>query len=313
MPVADHHVEIAQRFSLPPAIVAALGNQSPPQGLLQTYGLDEKTAAADPDATLTVMAHALAQAFAQQGSLQAALSQVLSGDPNAHTSQTSTTAGQVASVLGEAAVSALQGWSNFQPAQPEALNKVAQDFGKYLQATQSMGGIVSDDAVKAYNRTVASVAPQTTSERHFQPAPAPLPPGPHPSDVEAFASQMKGMNIDVDHFMHHFPLVSALRYKMLAAPTGLRDYAPVTGLTKAQIVQHVHEQPHPVYPNLTVGQFSAAQAAATLHSRDFEDKDPAPADIARLAGANASWGDVAKFYQARATQKLENGVPTDGV
>lgn len=311
MPVSDNHIEIAQRFSLPPAIVAALGNQAPPQGLLQTYGLDEKTAQHEPEVVLTVMAHALAQSFRQQGSLSAALSQVLSGDPQAHTSPTSSTAGQVASVMGEAAKNALQGWNGYQPAQPEALTKVAHDFGKYLQATQNMGGIVGDDAIKAYNRTVANVAPPPIPAAQTHQTPAPIPPGPHPADVESFASQMKGMNIDVNHFMEHFPLVSSLRYKMMAAPTGLRDYAPVTGLTKAQIVQHIHEQPHPIYPNLTVGQFSNAQAAATLHSRDYEQRDPAPADIARLAGGGAGWNDIGKFYQSRAEQKT-NGIDNGG-
>jgi len=295
---------LAQRFSLPPSLVAALETVQPPRGLLASYGIDDKKTV-DAPVVLTVLGHALEQSIGQHGNLQDALSHVLAGDPNAHNSPTSSVSGQITGILGSAAVNAMQDLHSFQPAKPQNFAKVGQEFGKFLQSTADMGGAVSHDTVRLFQHRVASIAPppepaapvrqMTGAMRN-----APIPKGPAPSEVEAFASEMKGLGVDVDHFLQHFPLVSGLRYKMLSSHTGLRDYAHVNGLTPPEILEHVRSQPHPTYPHITVGQYTDAKDLADAHSIEYHRRTAAPKDIARFAGTKANWQQVKEHYQARA-------------
>lgn len=314
MPVDDQtRLQIASRFSLPPSLVAAMENVQAPPGLLASYGIDDKKPA-DPTVVLTVLSHALEQSVSQHGDLQQALSHVLAGDPNAHNSPTSAVAGQITGILATAAVNATQDLQNFQPAKPQAFSRVGSEFGKFLQSTADMGGAVSHEAVKSFGEHVARIAPPPkpatpVGQAAGAVANAPIPKGPAPSEVEAFASQMKGLGVDVDHFLQHFPLVSGLRYKMLASHTGLQDYANVNGLTPPEILDHVRAQPHPTYPHITAGQYADAKDLANAHSIEYHGRTAAPADIARFASTKANWQQVRDHYQARAGVGTQSQTP----
>lgn len=298
---AQTRVELAQKYSLPPPLILALEGQKPPPGLLASYGIDQKTADKDPAVLLMVMAHAVSQSFAQHGSLEGALSHVLSGDPHAHASPTSAVGGQVMGILATAATKVSHGWDNYVPAKTEVFGKVAEQFGSFLKETRDMGGVVTDDALKFWHQTVARVAPPTKTAPPMGGATgadhgAPVPKGPKSSDVEKFAGEMKGLGIDISHFMEHFPALSAFRYKMLSSPTKLSDYAPVNGLKREEILQHVRQQPHPTYPHITAGQYSDMNETATLHSITRQGRTPHPAEIASLVSAGAKWGEIKEHY-----------------
>jgi len=297
-------LQIAQRVSLPPSLVAALENVQPPQGLLATYGF-ERGQEIDPASLLTVLGHSVAQALEQHGSIQDALSHVLAGDPNAHNSPTSPLAGHITAILSTASLNAAQDLATFQPSRAQTFARAGAELGKFMQSTADMGGSISQESVRAFQSHVARIAPPAkaaTPVRQLTGAirNAPIPKGPPPSEVEAFATQMKGLGIDIDHFLQHFPLVSGLRYKMLSAHTGLQDYAHVNGLTPPQIVEHVRSQPHPTYPHVTAGQYADAKDLADAHSIEYHRRTAAPKDIARFAATGANWQQVKEHYQARA-------------
>ena len=304
---------LAQRFSLPPALVAALESVPVPKGLLATYGVSEQSVKTNPIAGLTVLAHAVSQSFAENGSIQQALSHALTGDPNAHQSPTTPVGGQIAHIMSSAALNATAGLSGFQPADPRRFAHVGEDFAKFMHTTAQMGGAVTEGHVSAFEKATKAVAPQSmnTGRTVSQPGVmtgAPKPKGPDPAEVEAFAGQMKGLGIDVDHFLQHFPLFSGLRYKMLSAHTGLEDFAPTMGMNQAEIVQHVRDQPHPTYTHITAGQYADAKDLANMHSITHRGQTAAASDIARFAATKANWQQVQSHYADTATPQVKAGL-----
>lgn len=295
----DIVTQIASRFSLPAPLVAALENRTPNPGLLITYGLDEKQVRDDPTALITVMAHAVATSFAQHGSLESALSHVFAGDPNAHMSPTSPVGGLVISTLSDAASRLGQFTEQSRPANPQHFGKIGQDFGRFLTETRNLGGNVTDDHLNFWTAHMAPYVPREEPRaQRGGSLNAPMPQGPTPKHVEDFAGEMKSLGIDVDHFMQHFPQYSALRYKLLAVKTSLKDYAPVSTMQPHEMVQHVRSQPHPTYPHLTAGEYADMHDVATLHSLKHQgEPTPPPAAVSRLASARAKWSEVSDYFQ----------------
>lgn len=297
-------LRIANRFSLPPPLVAALASKSPPEQVLANYGIDRKAAEENPEAALMVVAHAVAQSFNQTKTLESALSMVFAGSPTAYESPTSPAGGVVNGILGEAAVKLAHGWSDFKPTDPRAFAAMSHSMTPFLSETKDLGGVVSDEAMKFWHDSVARFAPPPVVTPHVgvhartgvDPN-APTPKGASPRDVESFAGEMKSLGIDINHFLDHFEGYSSLRYRLLNSKTSLSQYAQVSGMSHPEMLEHVRAQPHPTYPHLTAGQFADAKDLATVHSVPSTGKTPPDALVAKFAGTKAGWKEVGDFYQ----------------
>jgi murein DD-endopeptidase MepM/ murein hydrolase activator NlpD len=134
--------QVAAQLSIPPSLL---------------FGLSQ-VRAIDSVAELQTQAQALAAAFAQAGSWEAALSQVVSGDPAAYQSPTSPAGGTVNAIMGIAA--ARPGWgvdSTWKPASGSLFNRAAGAFGRSIQALAPLGGVVTADHAKQWFQTAAQV------------------------------------------------------------------------------------------------------------------------------------------------------------
>lgn len=285
---------LAQRFSLPPSLVKALDGQVLPQSALQTYGLDEKS---DPTALLTVAAHAVSQAISMgEKDVQAALSQVFAGDPQAYKNSLSPESGIVTGILARAAVGANEGMDRYNPTNSTIFHSAATGLTEFMKQMAEAGGAVGASQIQAFSKAAQKFAPQQNQALQVHPN-APVPKGPPPEQVADFAKQVKGLGIDIDHFLQHYPTFSKLNYKMLNKPTQLEDYAEVNGMTRAEMLEHVRSQPHPVYSHLTAGQFSDTQGTALLHSMGTLGTPPPDALVAHMASSGAKWNDMSNFFQ----------------
>ena len=130
---------------------------------------------------------------------------------------------------------------------------------------------------------------------------------PDPSKVGEFAAQLQGAGIDPTVFSEHFALLAAQRRRLLGSQrTDVSDYASMqqalgaVGRTvdAAGIMDHVRSQPHPAYPNVTVGAFQDTHDKALLHSINHTGGFPSDAEVARLVGLdNRQIGD---YFQTKA-------------
>jgi len=286
---------LAQRFSLPPSLVKSLDGQVLPQSALQTYGLDEKS---DPAAVLTVAAHAVSQAISGgEEDVQAALSQVFAGDPNAYKSGTSPESGIVTGILARAAVGANEGMDRYSPTNSTIFHSAATGLTEFMKQMAEAGGAVGTSQIQAFSKSAQKFAPPEQKQAPQTHPNAPVPKGPPPEQVADFAKQIKGAGIDIDHFLQHYPTYSKLNYKMLNKPTQIEDYAEVNGMTRAEMLEHVRSQPHPVYSRLTAGQFSDTQGTALLHSMGTLGTPPPDALVAHMVSSGAKWNDMSNFFQ----------------
>lgn len=147
MPVDQSTVaQIAAQANVPPSILF---------GLTQLSGYGDKV---DNSTQLQQVAQQLTDAFAKDGSWEAALSEVISGDPNAAQSPTSPVGGQVAQVMGIAAARPSWGITGvWQPASQAAFKQRALAFGKSIQTLSQLGGVVTPDHTKQWYQTAATV------------------------------------------------------------------------------------------------------------------------------------------------------------
>jgi hypothetical protein len=166
-PTEAEIAQVAAQYSIPPAIlmgvmqtqgVATMGLTS---ATLGAYAMTEADAQADPLLAIQLAARTLQQSFAQTGSWEAALSQYLTGNPDAWQSPTSGTGGQVLSILGSASTNPTLGMSSYTPADPAAFNNGATAFGNHLESLVQLGGIVSPQVMRGYRQSVQGVQAYT--------------------------------------------------------------------------------------------------------------------------------------------------------
>lgn len=156
--------QIAAEYSIPPAILLGVVRSqgaSPtfnmPSATLGAYNLSSGDVAQNPLLALTVAARTIAQSFAQTGSWEQALSTYLTGDPNAASSPTSSVGGDVASILGQAAVNASFGMQGYVPANVGTFRTGSGAFAQHMQGMVSAGGVVTQHTISGY-QNVASQA-----------------------------------------------------------------------------------------------------------------------------------------------------------
>ena len=151
-------------------------------------------------------------------------------------------------------------------------------------------------------RPTTHAPPQQSRAEDSAPAgaPGPQPQGqreqaahPDPAQVGEFAAQLQQHGIDPQAFAEHFGTLAERRRQLLQAQrTDVSDYAALQqalGLaqqpvTAAGITAHVRSQPHPTYPNVSVGDFHDTYNRAALYSMQHTQSMPSEAETARLVG-----------------------------
>jgi hypothetical protein len=124
----------------------------------------------------------------------------------------------------------------------------------------------------------------------------------NPSEVSAFAQQLKALNIDPQRFIENFgKVVGMFRYHGGQAPT-LHQYAGIANMDESQQQAYVRAQPHPTNPNLTLGQVKDAQTAASLFSVSTNQRMPYDFESQRFAALGANWAQMLQYYQQVAQQ-----------
>jgi len=147
MPVDQSTIaEIASQTNIPPSVLF---------GLTQLSGYGDRV---DNATQLQQVAQQLTDAFAKNGSWEAALAEVISGDPAAAQSPTSPVGGMVAQVMGIAAARPTWGITGvWQPSSQAAFKQRALAFGKSIQTLSQLGGVVTPDHAKQWYQTAATV------------------------------------------------------------------------------------------------------------------------------------------------------------
>jgi hypothetical protein len=118
---------------------------------------------------------------------------------------------------------------------------------------------------------------------------------PDPAAVGEFAAQLQTHGIDPQAFAEHFGTLADRRRQLLQAQrTDVSDYAalqqalglgdPPQPVTAAGITAHVRSQPHPTYPNVTVGDFHDTYNRAALYAMQHTGSMPSEGETARMVG-----------------------------
>ena len=172
-----------------------------------------------------------------------------------------------------------------------------------------------DDGSTARPTTHASPGEARTEDS--APAGQPQAPGqqqqkpehPDPAAVGEFAAQLQQHGIDPQAFAEHFGTLAERRRQLLQAQrTDVSDYAalqqalglaaPGQPVTAAAITAHVRDQPHPTYPNITVGNFYDTHNRAALYSMQHTQSMPSDAETARLVGLDHK--AIESYYATKA-------------
>jgi hypothetical protein len=142
-----------------------------------------------------------------------------------------------------------------------------------------------------------------------KPKPEDAPP-PDPSRVGEFASQLQGAQIDPRAFAQYFGPFAAQRRRLLGSKrTDVSDYATMqkslaaqqVPVTNAGIIAHLRGEPHPTYPNVTVGAFHDTQDKALIHSMNHMQQYPADGEVAKLVGMDNR--QLSEYYMQKAQRK----------
>jgi hypothetical protein len=130
---------------------------------------------------------------------------------------------------------------------------------------------------------------------------------PDPSKVGEFAAQLQGANIDPHEFAEYFATLSSARRQLLYSKrTDVSDYASMqqalsaaqVPVSQSNILAHVRQQPHPIYPSVQAGALHDAFGLATLHSVNHTGQVPTLGEAASLAGLDNR--QIAEYYQQKA-------------
>lgn len=167
--IADSDVvAIAQRYSIPPAvlegIVKAQGSSptfNVPAATLAAYGLSLRDVQQDALLGLEAVARQAQQEFQQYGAWEPALSALFAGDPQAYSSPTSALGGIVYSVLGAAAADPTFGLSGYQPANLQTFQRGADGLSQHMTSLAQSGGVVRPESQAAFTSAVGQVAFQS--------------------------------------------------------------------------------------------------------------------------------------------------------
>jgi murein DD-endopeptidase MepM/ murein hydrolase activator NlpD len=186
----------------------------------------------------------------------------------------------------------------------------------HLELRSPDGTLISADPyVNAVNSGIVPHPLATTPAPGMAGAPAakgtpPTTPKQTPDQVGEFAMQLQGAGIDPQVFAGTFANAAAQWQRYMGTPMTIADFAPMANMPAAEQQQYIMNQPHPTYPEHTVGAMANMHAAATLHSVPHAGVVPDAHTTASLLSANASWPQIGEFFKnsAPATpQSAETG------
>ncbi len=274
---------VAAQHNLPPALIFALASRDN----LKPEELEPK-------------AQMLAQLFREHGDWEQALSVMKSGDPNIHENPNNPAAGWVNSILGIAGSRADYGMDKFTPSDAETWQSHAEAFNKSLMPLLEMGGVVTPEIVGNFlghmRRTIpAQDVPPTNQPVEAQAQKLSEQRGPDPKKVAEFIQKAKPLGIDPEHFIENYPFAAAMSRKMLDQSMSLEQFAPLNGMPKQMIQEHIAQQPHPIYPDVTAGQFHKAFEQAAIHSGSI-GRMPNSREAYRFAISDADNKVMAQYY-----------------
>lgn len=288
----------ASRTNVVPSILWALGMGD------QAYGGDQF----ENEIYARQAATKLQELVTQHGTIEAALSMLKFGSADAYEHSNHPAAGFVNGVLGLAGSRADYALEHFTPTDPTAFHAHAEDVHGVFDSMASLGGVVTPEAVQKFAFHVQKYKPRTKDQPTHLPDKPPMPSGPPVQHVAEFQAQAAGLGIDPDHFNQNFGFASSLNRKMAGKPLTLDEFAPMGMMNQQQIMVQVQSQPHPVYPNLTLGQYHAAYDTAVLHSWRV-GRFPLPSEAARFAAAGMDNKAVGQHYADKAAAKAQPTAP----
>lgn len=240
---------LASQHNIPPAVVYALAHR-------------DQTPIEDLDLGL------LTSLFRQHGDWESALSAFKSGDPSVADNPNHPASGWVNSVLGIAGSRANYGMDHFQPTDQQAWQQYAGAFHDALGPLVELGGVVTPEIVSSFAQHLKTqkVPDAQQAQTPAGQKAAPEQHGPDPKDVREFIERAQPLGIDPEHFIENYPFAAMMSRKLMGKTMSLEQFAPLTGAPKDVIQAHINAQPHPVYPDITVGQYHAAYNAAMIHA-----------------------------------------------
>lgn len=130
---------------------------------------------------------------------------------------------------------------------------------------------------------------------------------PDPSKVGEFAQQLQGAGIDPEVFNEHFATLAQTRRQLLGSQrTDVSDFAAMqTALAQQQVpvnhtnvIAHVRQQPHPMFPNVAAGTFHDTFGLASIYSTTHTGQFPTMHETANLSTLDHR--AIADFYQQKA-------------
>ncbi len=121
---------------------------------------------------------------------------------------------------------------------------------------------------------------------------------PDPAKVGQFANRLMAMNVTPEQFTTNFGQLASLRRRLTGQPTTLDHYAPYAGMDAATAAQAIRAEPHPVYPEYTVGQMHDTGMAAGLMAQHYGQRQTSAFEVSRLVAGGAQLGDLIKHYAA---------------
>jgi hypothetical protein len=288
----------ASRVNLTPSVIWAIGQQK------NAFGNDQFA----NEIAARKIANELAVHVAERGSIEKALSVMQTGDPNAYQSPTHPASGYVAGVLGLAGSQAAYGMDHFSPASPESFSEHVADVHGVFSNLAELGGVVTHEGVAALAHAVQQHVPETGHPDVSAPSPQNktpiIPSGPKPQDVAEFQQHASALGIDPEHFIQNFPFAASMNRKLTGKAMGLEDFAPMALMDRSQMQQHLRAQPHPTYPEITVGQYHDAYAQASLQSWKAGYM-PHASEAANFAALGHDPKQIAAYYQDQADAKAK--------
>lgn len=293
----------------PQVIARVAGQANLVPALIWAYGQNQNAFTGDEfndELWARQASNELAEAIQTHGTIEAALSKIKSGDPDAYRHANNSAAGFVNGILGLAGSRADYGMDGFKPADPKTFTEHANDIHEVFDSLSSLGGVVDPEvvqrlAVHLQQHTVTST-PQPKPQQQLQKRDLPIPSGPKPQDVAGFVNKAKSLGIDPQHFAENFGPAATMSRKLMGKSLTLEDYAPMAQMNQQQIQEHIRSQPHPYFPEISTGAYHDAYGAATLHSWKL-GRFPQPAEAKSFAELGVNPKEIGAYYQEMAQAK----------
>lgn len=117
-----------------------------------------------------------------------------------------------------------------------------------------------------------------------------------PATVAQFATRLQAMNVEPEQFIRDFPGVSKIRRRLMGEATTLDEYSRYAGMDIGTTTKAVRSEPHPVYPEYTVGQLHDTYMASQLAAAQYGGRPTTLFEASRLTAAGAQYNDLVRHF-----------------